>query len=322
MEWIRHKTNQITVILKTKEDLSQLQKKAGKNNIVIGLFHNFNDLLCRSFCLSAMTEKTLFFGMALTSNKEVFYEIMDKKEKVAEKIIVLKTGSNDIEKVEMKIDKAVHELNVWEFIRDTAHPLITTFQEENSLKLFSSKIQVHAMLFTNFERKSHFESMAIFEQVALKKRRGFHFMNVLSNATRLMKSFEVYYDELPVFYILDMANGYTYQKYKYEGLMNVDDMVEFMNDFNKGKLKGSRLKQPTSMEDIGADYYESIGKKVGTREGVTEEKVNDEFDEARRRMRKFAEIERELEMEMEEMEKTSASASKSKSKRGSDSDEL
>lgn len=326
VEWIRHKTNQITEILRTKDDLFQLQQKAGINNMVIGLFHNFNGLLSRGFCLSAMTEKTLFFGMALTSNKEIFYEIVDKKEKNAEKILVLKIGSDaegkkSLGKVEMNITENTNELDVWQFIKDTAHPLITTFQEENAMKLFSSKLQVHALLFTNIELKSHFESMEIFKQVALLKKRRFHFMNVLSNATRLMKSFDIYYDDLPVFYLLDMANGLTYEKYKHEGPLTVDSMIKFMNDFSKGELKGSRLRQPKTAEEIGADYYESIGKKhVGEREEEDEEEqeYDGESEEVKRRTKKIREIEIELDKEIAEMKRKAGLASTSDRNRGSD----
>ena len=191
--WIRHKTNQITQILKTKDDLVQFQQQVDANGVVIGLFHDFNNHLTRNFCLTAMTERTLFFAMALTSNKDIFYEIVNKNESSNEKIFVFKTkiDHNDkktkLEKIEMKITQDTNELDVYEFIKFTAHPLITTFQEEKAMKLFGSTLQLHALLFTNIELNSHYESMLVFQEVASVWRYRCNFMNVLSNSTRLMK---------------------------------------------------------------------------------------------------------------------------------------
>ena len=40
--WIRHKTNQITQIIRTKDDLFELQQQVNVNGVVVGLFDNFN----------------------------------------------------------------------------------------------------------------------------------------------------------------------------------------------------------------------------------------------------------------------------------------
>ena len=287
--WIRHKTNQISKMLKTKEDLIELKEKANLNGVVVGLFHSFDSQLCRYFSLAAMKEKTLFFGMALTANKEIFYEIVNKSESNAEKIFIFKMGSDEkggkmkLETTEMKIESDTNEIDVFDFVGMKAHPLVTTFREENAFKLFSSRIQKFAMLFTNVELRSHFESMDIFKEIAKLQGHRFRFMNVPSNATRLMKAFEVYYDQLPALYLLDMETGKTYKKYKYEGdTLSMEEILEFVEDFDKNKLVGSRLKQPDSTSEVEVVEEKMIGIDGKNKRSVDVEveNSNDDEDEA------------------------------------------
>lgn len=251
--WIKKKIGPSFKTVNTDTELSAMQDTA--DVIVLGAFtaeDSPNALAFKSLADDYEGDSLYAFSTASS--------VLDKLSIKSDTVVVLK--SFDEGRADLAIE-AFDEKAVSEFIGGESSPLVQTFSQESSRKIFSSPISKHALVFTDTKAAHHAGVITAITESAKTYKGKAMFVNVPSNAEnkRVLDYFDIKDSDLPKMILADMnPEGGQMKKYFYEGAFESAAITPFVADVLDGKMTPSLKSEEPSAEDTAGPVTILKGK--------------------------------------------------------------
>jgi len=241
VNWIKKKSGPPAITLESEEDLLKAQE--ANDVVVVGVFDSADDAKAKNFITIAGDDDSLAY--AITSSDAVKNKLGAK----AGSIAVLK----DFDELRADFDMTDDVEAAKTFISGNSVPLIQTFSQESSQKIFKSPITSHSLFFTKTDADHHKSTVDVFTEVAKANRGKVLFINVPSTETRVMDYFGFKAEDLPAYVLADMGGKGAMKKYVYDGKFEVKEIQAFVDKFQAGDLKPSLKSETPDASDTAGN---------------------------------------------------------------------
>jgi protein disulfide-isomerase A1 len=243
--WLKKKSGPATISLTTEDDLLKAQE--ANEVVVVGVFASADSAEAKTFTTVAAGDDSLIY--ALTTSAAVKSKLSAKDNSIA----LLK----DFDELRADFDIATSTTaeQIAEFVTGASVPLIQTFSQESSQKIFKSDIHIHNLFFTKAGEAHHDSAVEMFTGVAKKFRGKAMFINVPHSESRVLDYFGFKESDLPTYVLADMGGKGAMKKYKFEGAFEADAVTTFVNNFFDGKLKPTLKSEAPAPEDTAGDVF-------------------------------------------------------------------
>jgi protein disulfide-isomerase A1 len=165
-------------------------------------------------------------------------------------VVVLK--SFDDKRNDMQITGEFDKDAVANFVAGASVPLIQTFSQESSKKIFSSPVKTHILFFTDKSKDHHDETIKTLTPLATSHKGKALFVNVPHSEKRVLDYFGITESQLPTLVLADMSND-NMKKFPFEGSLTGDKVSEFLGKFFSGSLKPHLKSEAVEDSDTTGD---------------------------------------------------------------------
>jgi len=238
--WLKKKSGPPAITLETEEDLLKAQE--ANEVVIVGVFDSVDDAKAKTFMSIASDDDSLVY--AITTSAAVKSKLNAKSGSVA-----LLKDFDDL--------RADHDITAVEdtkdFIIANSVPLIQTFSQQSSQKIFKSPITSHSLFFTKTDADHHAPTMEVFKEVAQANKGKCLFINVPSTESRVLEYFGFKEADLPAYVLADMGGKGAMKKYIYDGKYEAKEISAFVEKFFAGSLKPSLKSETPEPEDTAGD---------------------------------------------------------------------
>jgi protein disulfide-isomerase A1 len=241
VNWLKKKSGPAAVTLETEDDLLKVQE--ANDVVVVGVFDSVDDAKAKSFMNIAMDDDSLAY--AITASDAVKSKLGSKSGSIA----LLK----DFDELRADYDLTDDVTAAKDFISGNAVPLVQTFSQESSQKIFKSPITSHSLFFTKTDDAHHKPTMDVFTEIAKANRGKVLFINVPSTESRVLEYFGFKDTDLPAYVLADMGGKGAMKKYVYDGKMEAKDIQAFIDTFYSGDLKPTLKSETPDSSDTAGD---------------------------------------------------------------------
>ena len=163
-------------------------------------------------------------------------------------VIVIKTF--DDLRNDKAVDDSTTEADITDFATTMSVPLIQTFTQESSSKIFKSPIQKHTLFFTDLSAAHHAPTMAAFTGAAAAFRGQTMMINVPHTEARVLEYFGITEKDLPIMVLGDMSGeGGQMKKYPFPGPMETSAITTFLTQALGGEIKPTLKSETPAPED-------------------------------------------------------------------------
>ncbi|KAK8802121.1 hypothetical protein WA158_006516 [Blastocystis sp. Blastoise] len=145
------------------------------------------------------------------------------------------------------------------FVHKHELPLVIPFNQKNARKIFSpsSGIESQCIIFAEDDEEGK-EELNTFSKVSAAHQGEEFFVSIPVENTRLMDYFGVTLAELPAVVMIKNTQG-GMKKYKFEGEFTEEELNQFVNNYNLGKLTPFLKSEPIP-ETQNGPVYTIVGK--------------------------------------------------------------
>lgn len=243
VNWLKKKSGPPAVTLATEDDLMKAQESG--DVLVVGVFDSMDSDQAKEFLTAAGDDDSLAYAVTTAD------AIKTKLSAKANSIALLK----DFDELRADLDLAASTkaADIAEFVAASSVPLVQTFSQESSQKIFKSPITVHSLFFTKTDADYHESTIATFKKVAEEKRGKCLFINVPSTESRVMDYFGFKEEDLPAYVLADMGGKGAMKKFTFDGKYEAAEISAFVDSFFDGKLKPSLKTETPVPEDTAGD---------------------------------------------------------------------
>lgn len=241
VNWIKKKSGPAAVTLESEDDLLKVQE--ANDVVVVGVFDSTDDAKAKSFMTLAGDDDSLAY--AITTSAAVKGKLGAK----AGSIALLK----DFDEMRADHDMTDDIEAAKDFISGNSVPLIQTFSQESSQKIFKSPITSHSLFFTKTDSDHHKSSIDVFTEVAKANRGKVLFINVPSSEARVMEYFGFKAEDLPAYVLADMGGKGAMKKFVYDGKYEAKEIQAFIDKFYSGDLKPTLKSETPDASDTAGN---------------------------------------------------------------------
>jgi len=165
-------------------------------------------------------------------------------------VIVLK--SFDDKRSDLPVHGTFDKEAVASFVAGNSVPLIQTFSQDSSKKIFSSPVKTHILFFTDKSKDHHSETLSTLTTIAQENKGKALFVNVPHSEKRVLDYFGITEEQLPTLVLADMA-GDNMKKFPLDGAMTATNVNTFMAKYFAGDLKPHLKTETAQAEDTTGD---------------------------------------------------------------------
>lgn len=153
---------------------------------------------------------------------------------------------------EMAVESHSTDKSISSFVAAHSVPLVQTFSDETSGKIFKSPINKHTLFFTDIAADHHAGAIAAFTEAGKAFRGKTMMINVPSTEARVLEFFGIKAEDLPVAVYADMSpEAGGMKKYPFTGTMNAASITSFLDDALAGNLAPTLKSEEPEAGDIG-----------------------------------------------------------------------
>jgi protein disulfide-isomerase A1 len=242
VQWVNKRSGPPYKTISTVDELSKME--AANEAFVLGVFDSINSDTAKKFITVASKDDDNEY--AITTEAAVQSSLGVS----GDHVIVIKNFDD------LRNDMAVSsfdEAEVTKFILKSTTPLVFTFSDESSKKIFGSSVMKHVLFFTDTESEGHSAVFEEYKKAAVDFSGDLIFVNVPITEKRVADYFGVTSANIPYMVIGDMSNGpikkYTFDKNSHEA----NDISVFCKDFLSGKLTPTLKSEAVESSDQEGD---------------------------------------------------------------------
>jgi protein disulfide-isomerase A1 len=243
VSWVTKKSGPVAIDVVTEEDLQHL--KEANDAFALGVFSSADSPAAKAFLSVANEVDTISF--AITTSDAVKASLGT----TGETVVILKTFDDKRNDLAVTDATTVDEIRLFTFKMSV--PLIQTFTQESSQKIFKSPIQKHTLFFTDTSAPHHEPTTAAFSAAALEFRGETMFINVPHTEARVLEYFGITEKDLPTAVLGDMSGeGGQMKKYPFKGPYETAAISDFLKQALSGALKPTLKSEAVAPEDLAA----------------------------------------------------------------------
>jgi len=243
VSWLKKKTGPVTTPVNTAEELEHM--KEGNDAFVIGYFADADSAAAKAYNNAASGNDDFVF--AVSNNADVKAALGVEHDSV----VIIKTYDN--KRDEMRALTTTTTDAITEFVNNNITPLVQTFSDETSGRIFQSAIQKHTLFFTDAAKDHHAPVHAAFSEAAAAYKGKTLVINVPVDQARVAEYFGLTADNFPACVLADMTGG-NMKKYPMSGdLKDPKAVKSFIKKALAGKITPSlKSEEPTPEDTTGA----------------------------------------------------------------------
>jgi protein disulfide-isomerase A1 len=242
VQWVQKRSGPPFVTINNVDELTKMQDS--KEAFVLGVFDAIDGDAAKGLISIASRDDSNDY--AITTDAAVRAKLAVTGDTV---VVLKKFDDLRADMPVAKFDEA--ELN--KFILKSTTPLVFTFSDESSKKIFGSSIMKHVLFFTDTTSEGHAGVVAEYTEAAKQFSGEIIFVNVPIAESRVADFFGVTSAMLPYMVIGDMSNG-PMKKYGFEkNSHKTADIAAFVEEFNAGNLKPTLKSEKVDPSDTTGD---------------------------------------------------------------------
>ncbi|XP_043944854.1 protein disulfide-isomerase A2-like [Protopterus annectens] len=241
VHWLKRRTSPSTTVLDSVVQAEELINS--KDIVVVGFFKDLDKDDEKTFYEAALDNEEAVFG--ITSSADVFQKYGISKDTV----VLFKKFDDKRADHEVDEDTGLDKMELSKFIQINSLELVTEFSEQNSEKIFGSRVKNHLLLFINKTLEHHNEILEQFREAAIDFRGKVLFIviDINGNVDHVMTYFGLKKEDAPTVRYINIT---TVKTYKFDTNEITKETVKvFTQDVLDEKIK-PHLKS----EDIPEDW--------------------------------------------------------------------
>ena len=240
VSWLNKKSGPSAKDLASEEDLQHM--KDANDVFALGVFASADSKAAKAFLSTADNVDGMTFAITTSSAVKSSLGV------TGDAVIVIKTF--DDLRNDKVVDDSTTEADITDFATTMSVPLIQTFSQESSSKIFKSPIQKHTLFFTDLSAAHHAPTLAAFTAAASDFRGQTMMINVPHTEARVLEYFGITEKDLPTMVLGDMSGeGGQMKKYPFPGPMETGAITTFLKQALGGELKPTLKSETPAPED-------------------------------------------------------------------------
>lgn len=241
VSWLNKKSGPVAKSLETAEELEHM--KEANDAFVLGVFASVDSDGAKAFLAVANEVDSLSF--AITSSAAIKSTLAV----TADTVLIIK--SFDDLRNDLPVTATTTSEEITKFISSMSVPLVQTFTQESSAKIFKSTIQKHTLFFTDVTAPHHEPTLAAFKASAAQFRGETMMINVPHTESRVLEYFGITEADLPTMVLGDMSGeGGQMKKYPFKGPFETSAITAFLTEALAGKFKPTLKSEAVLPEDL------------------------------------------------------------------------
>jgi len=242
VQWVNKRSGPPYKSITNVEELTKM--KESNEAFVIGVFDSIDSETAKGFITVASKDDDNEF--AITTDGAVKSSLGVSTDTV---VVIKKFDDLRNDMPVASFDEAA----VSKFILKSTTPLVFTFSDESSKKIFGSSISKHVLFFTDPESEGHAPVFDEYKKAAADFSGEMIFVNVPISEKRVADYFGVTSSNIPYMVIGDMSNGPLKKFHFAKNSHKATDIIEFCSDFKAGKLTPSLKSEKAESGDQDGD---------------------------------------------------------------------
>ena len=243
VSWLSKKSGPAAKTLTTAEELEHT--KEANDAFVLGVFSSAESAAAKTFLSVANDVDSLAFAITTAD------AIKSSLGVSGDAVLVIK--SFDDLRNDLSVGDATTSAEIADFAAKFSVPLVQTFTQESSSKIFKSPIQKHTLFFTDKSAAHHEATHAAFLGAATEFRGQTLVINVPHTEARVLEYFGITEKDLPTAVLGDMSGeGGQMKKYPFAGPYETSAISAFLKKALAGELKPTLKSEAVVPEDLAA----------------------------------------------------------------------
>jgi len=241
VSWLSKKSGPAAKDLATTEDLDHM--KEANDVFALGVFASADSAAAKAFLSVANDVDSMSF--AITTSAAVKSSLAV----TGDAVLVIKTF--DDLRNDMAVTASTTSEEIAAFTGKMSVPLIQTFSQESSAKIFKSPIQKHTLFFTDSSAAHHTPTVDAFKAAAMTFRGETMMINVPHTEAFVFEDTATTEKDLPTMVLGDMSGeGGQMKKYPYSGPFETAAISDFLTKALSGSLKPTLKSEAVAPEDL------------------------------------------------------------------------